>query len=185
VQGKIENGVPTVYLNGQKLDEPYVNKYPLIALFDSEKSLEPEFRSYDPAFSLTQQPFYHMTQYEVDNGRRQALLRGIVDMRLPHTPVGAYRRDGTSLDEYDVQLGFDEYWVMGDNRQNSMDARFWGFPLKRKFIHGKVVLCLWSIEAFESWGRLEWLHIWPFDVLRHPIEFWNHVRWSHCFELLH
>ena len=34
VQGKIEDGVPVVYLNEKKLDEPYVNKYPLIALFD-------------------------------------------------------------------------------------------------------------------------------------------------------
>ena len=30
VEGKIEDGKPVIYINGTKLEEPYLNKYPLI-----------------------------------------------------------------------------------------------------------------------------------------------------------
>src|SRR5207247_977715 len=33
VKGVIENGVPVIYINDTKLDEPYVNKYPLLARY--------------------------------------------------------------------------------------------------------------------------------------------------------
>lgn len=39
VRGVVEDGKPVVYINDQKLDEPYLNKYPLISLWkeDPEK----------------------------------------------------------------------------------------------------------------------------------------------------
>ena len=36
IQGVIEDGKTAVYLNGKKLDEPYLNKYPLIAVYESD-----------------------------------------------------------------------------------------------------------------------------------------------------
>ena len=30
IEGKLEDDKPVVYVNGKKLDEPYVNPYPLI-----------------------------------------------------------------------------------------------------------------------------------------------------------
>jgi signal peptidase I len=38
------------------------------------------------------------------------------------------------------------YFVMGDNRDNSQDSRYWGF-LPREYIKGKALLVYWSFET--------------------------------------
>jgi signal peptidase I len=53
------------------------------------------------------------------------------------------------------------FFVMGDNRDNSQDSRYWGF-LPREYVKGRALVIYWSFEAGQGpnplssirWGRL-------------------------------
>ncbi|MGE0010582.1 MAG: signal peptidase I [Candidatus Babeliales bacterium] len=177
VQGIIEDGSPVIYLNGEKLNEPYINPYPLIAVYTAASSIDSDrycMRSYDPKVSFEDQPFYHMNPNDVQHAKQKFAHIGKPNILLPGTPVQA--RIGERLvDEFDVYLGPTQYWVMGDNRLGSADSRFYG-PLDASFIHGKIIFRLWSLDSYESW--------WFWDFIKHPIDFWKRVRWSRFFQTL-
>lgn len=179
MEGRIEDGKPVVYRNGQKLVEPYLNQYPLIATYDPNRTgREITWQTWNPEESLQAQSFYRMTEREVTLGKQIAERSNHLDIKMPHTP------DFTELgspnerivDIFDVTLGSDEYWVMGDNRLGSTDSRVWG-PLKSELIHGRIVFRLYSIDSNEAW--------WILDLLKHPIDFWARVRWSRFLQPVH
>jgi len=59
-------------------------------------------------------------------------------------------REVTSMDVLKnygpVTVPSDQYFMMGDNRDNSADSRFWGF-LRRDFVKGRALVIYWSYEA--------------------------------------
>ncbi|HET7617871.1 MAG TPA: signal peptidase I [Vicinamibacterales bacterium] len=66
------------------------------------------------------------------------------------TPPSTAGQEVTSLDVRErygpVTVPPDQYFVMGDNRDNSEDSRYWGF-LPRSYIKGKALIIYWSYEA--------------------------------------
>lgn len=182
IKGVIEDGKPVVYIkkNGatefEKLDEPYINKYPLIATYQKEDKDHPDRnRSWDPTIDLANQPFYKMTEAEIAEGKRKAISYGQLDIEQPNTPKILISRNGkVNIDKFGpFKMGKNQYWVMGDNRLGSSDSRVWNI-LDGKLIHGKIVYRIWSLDTYSSW--------WIVDLILNPIKFWQDVRWERCMQ---
>jgi signal peptidase I len=59
--------------------------------------------------------------------------------------------DGQRVDRYVVQK--DYYFMMGDNRGNSLDSRFWGFVPEDNIV-GEALLIYWSWDPEAAAGGL-------------------------------
>ena len=58
-----------------------------------------------------------------------------------------YLKGHHTLDKIEVNIGPDEYFVLGDNREVSYDSRKWG-PIKKNRIIGRVILQVSLIKLF-------------------------------------
>jgi signal peptidase I len=83
-----------------------------------------------------------------------------------------------------VQVPANQYFVMGDNRDNSQDSRYWGF-LPRDYIKGRALMIYWSYEAasedYEAEGAGATLRR-MFSVVTH---FFTRTRWERLFQRIH
>jgi len=70
-----------------------------------------------------------------------------------------------------------QYFVMGDNRDNSQDSRYWGF-LPRDYVKGKALLIYWSYEA----GREDYQEAGAAATIRGLasvfVHFFTRTRWD-------
>lgn len=70
--------------------------------------------------------------------------------------------NGTSADTYTFK--YDYYWMMGDNRHNSADSRYWGF-VPEDHIVGKPIFIWVSFDKDKS--------------------FFSSIRWNRVFKMVH
>ena len=90
-----------------------------------------------------------------------------------------FRRD--NMPEVVVPDG--EYFVMGDNRDNSHDSRFWG-TLPRELVKGRALIVYWSYkapkEAYLATGLMDRLK----ELGSVAIHFFENTRWNRFFHLV-
>ena len=85
----------------------------------------------------------------------------------------------TPQEDFDVRVHYgpvtvppDHYFMMGDNRDNSEDSRYWGF-LPRDYVKGKAAFIYWSFDDGEE-GQ-------PGGISR----FFTTIRWNRLFHQIH
>jgi signal peptidase I len=101
----------------------------------------------------------------------------------PATPGYEFRLDmfAHNIVNGEVVVPEDHYFAMGDNRDNSLDSRYWGF-VPRENIIGKPLIIYWSYDA-----NTEELSN-PAVSLTHLIDIATHfatkTRWARTFRLI-
>jgi signal peptidase I len=92
--------------------------------------------------------------------------------------------EGTSLDVREqygpVTVPPDHYFMMGDNRDNSEDSRYWGF-LPRRYVKGKALMVYWSYEGGVDQYQEEGLAGWLKNAGSVVTHFFTKTRWSRMF----
>ncbi len=77
--------------------------------------------------------------------------------------------DGAPVQQYTVQENY--YFAMGDNRDNSLDSRFWGF-LPQKDLVGQALMVYWSWDP-------------DISLLTDPIGKLGSIRWNRPGLMVH
>jgi signal peptidase I len=77
-----------------------------------------------------------------------------------------------------------QYFMMGDNRDNSEDSRYWGF-MPRDYVKGRALLIYWSYEADREDYEDESAGATVKGLASTFVHFFTKTRWDRMFRLIH
>jgi len=83
----------------------------------------------------------------------QPLDENYVQYLEPPSTDGPVKNDDVREEYGPVTVPPDQYFMMGDNRDNSQDSRFWGF-MPRSYVKGKALFIYFSFKENGSIGNL-------------------------------
>jgi signal peptidase I len=83
-----------------------------------------------------------------------------------------------------VTVPSDQYFVMGDNRDNSQDSRYWGY-LPRSYVKGKAMMIYWSYEADRDDLADDSLGATFTRIISVATHFFTKTRWERLLHQIH
>ncbi len=102
-------------------------------------------------------------------------------------PAGA----GQEMTSFDVRERYGpvtvppgQYFVMGDNRDNSQDSRYWGF-LPRSYVKGRALMIYWSYESGGEVYADEGIGATIRNVFSVITHFFTRTRWERILQQIH
>jgi signal peptidase I len=116
---------------------------------------------------------------------RKVYINGApIDEPYVHYLLPASSSDYHEVTSYDVRDRYgpvmvpaDHYFMMGDNRDNSLDSRYWGF-LPRELVKGKALVIYWSYESERDDYEAEGAGATLRNVASVFTHFFTRTRWS-------
>jgi len=83
-----------------------------------------------------------------------------------------------------VTVPANQYFMMGDNRDNSQDSRYWGF-LPHDYIKGRAMMVYWSYRADREDYQDTGLAGSVRGILSTFVHFFTRTRWDRLFHQIH
>ncbi|HRN78064.1 MAG TPA: signal peptidase I [Candidatus Dependentiae bacterium] len=204
IRGTVENGRPVIYLNDQKLDEPYLNQYPLIRVYREDKAAvikqaDQEIRAMlqgrpvdpfilDALRERKLEEFKTLKSYDPDKSFKDQPFYQIQPDRVVRGPQGQLELwyPGTVFPPSKAEVkrgnshwdGSDEFYVeLGPDEYWGMGDNRVGSKDCRFFGPIKEHLIHGRI-VFRIWSIDSDESWWILDLIKHPIDFFSRVRWS-------
>jgi|SRR5947207_12371226 len=212
--GVVENGKPIVYRNGEKLDEPYINRYPLIRtwkhdLHDIIRGIEYDLQKMSHGRRLDKsgverytnqrlnqelgsprsydpsRPYDQQEFYDVKENRIYRDEQGNPEMIMPGHPLFSTEHETKPDQTHNNWNRSDVFFIkLGENEYWCMGDNRLGSHDCRFF--GPIQeKQIHGRIVFRIWSIDSDESWWIVDLIKHPIDFWKRVRWNRFFQVVH